>query len=385
MPPAKKTISYRDLRVGIFVLISIIVLVLLILNASGDINPFKGELHLKTRVADASGLRRGSEVRLAGVRIGKVDEIRLLKPSEVPPDTPTAPRVEVAFSVDDTIDGRPANERIRTDSRALLTSPSLLGNEMIINITPGTSAGTPVQEWQTLDSSSSNSLTDFATSGTDLAQRLGKVADQLNEIIKRVNDGRGTVGLLFNDEALYNNLNSTIRDTEEVIRQVRSGQGSMGRFINDPAVYENIRQISEQLNTIATDLRSGRGTAGKLLTNDELYNRINAIANRVDRTVDEVQVIVANVREGRGTAGKLLTDEQLYNDARTAIARFNTTAERIDNVVANAQRGEGTVGKLLTDEQLYNNVNQLSSEGVKLIYDFRQNPKKYLTVKFELF
>ena len=83
--------------------------------------------------------------------------------------------------------------------------------------------------------------------------------------------------------------------------------------------------------------------------------------------------------------GKLIKDEAIYNDARTAIARFNTTTERIDNVVANAQRGEGTVGKLLTDDQLYSNVNQLSSESVKLLYDFRQNPKKYLTIKFQLF
>jgi len=81
----------------------------------------------------------------------------------------------------------------------------------------------------------------------------------------------------------------------------------------------------------------------------------------------------------------LLKDEAIYNEARTAIARFNTTTTRIDNVVAGAQRGEGTLGKLITDEQLYNNVNNLSSEGVKLIYDFRQNPKKYLTIKFQLF
>jgi hypothetical protein len=40
---------------------------------------------------------------------------------------------------------------------------------------------------------------------------------------------------------------------------------------------------------------------------------------------------------------------------------------------------------LLTDESLYNNVNNFSSEGVKLLYDFRQNPKKYLTIKFQLF
>jgi phospholipid/cholesterol/gamma-HCH transport system substrate-binding protein len=49
------------------------------------------------------------------------------------------------------------------------------------------------------------------------------------------------------------------------------------------------------------------------------------------------------------------------------------------------QGGEGTVGKLLTDEALYATVNQLSSESVKLLYDFRQNPKKYLTIKFQLF
>ena len=62
-----------------------------------------------------------------------------------------------------------------------------------------------------------------------------------------------------------------------------------------------------------------------------------------------------------------------------------TITERIDNIITGIQRGEGTAGKLLTDDQLYNNVNQLSSETVKLMYDFRQNPKKYLTIKFSIF
>jgi phospholipid/cholesterol/gamma-HCH transport system substrate-binding protein len=136
---------------------------------------------------------------------------------------------------------------------------------------------------------------------------------------------------------------------------------------------------------LSEDLRAGRGTAGKFFSSDEMYNKINSIADRVNHSMNNIDQLIAGVNAGQGTLGKLIKDEGIYNDARTAIARFNTTAARIDNVVAGAQRGEGTVGKLLTDESLYNNVNNFSSEGVKLLYDFRQNPKKYLTIKFELF
>src|SRR5215203_5712712 len=381
MPPTKKNVNLSQLRVGIFVLFAIGVLIFLVLNASGDINPFSKKLHLKARFVDANGLRDGSEVRLAGVRVGKVERIVLLEPSPVA----GAPRVEAQMTIDSTIDGRPANERIRSDSEAQQGSPSLLGNEMLINITPGSAVGQAVADGAVLTSSSSNTVNDFATSGTDLAQRLSKLSDEINGIVVEVKDGKGTVGKLFSDETLYNNLNATILETEDVMKDLRSGRGSAGRFMNDPALYNNANEIAVQLKGIADDLRSGRGTAGKLLTDDEFYVRLNRTADRLDKSVDSINLMIGDINAGRGTLGKLIKDEQIYNDARAAIARFNTTAERIDNLVAAAQRGEGTVGKLLNDETLYTNVNQLSSEGVKMIYDFRQNPKKYLTIKFELF
>ena len=381
MPRSKATISFRQVRVGLFVLIAIGVLIFLVLNASGDINPFSRKLHLRARFVDANGLRDGSEVRLAGVRVGKVERIVLLEPSPVP----NAPRVEAQMTIDASIDGRPANERIRTDSQAQQGSPSLLGNEMLINITPGSAVGQPVQDGAILPSSSSNTVNDFATSGTDLAQRLSKLSDEISGIVQEVKEGEGTVGRLFTDEALYNNLNATIRETEDVMKELRSGKGSAGRFINDPALYNNANEIVIQMKAIADDLQAGRGSAGKFLRDDEFYVRINRTAERLDKSVDSINVLIADVNAGRGTLGKLIRDEQIYNDARAAIARFNTTAERIDNLVAAAQRGEGTVGRLLNDDALYTNVNQLSSEGVKMLYDFRQNPKKYLTIKFELF
>ena len=95
-------------------------------------------------------------------------------------------------------------------------------------------------------------------------------------------------------------------------------------------------------------------------------------------------------RSGHGPGGR--TREQLYNDARDTLARFNSTATRIESILADAQAGKGTLGRFVTDETLYNNinqtasnVNQLSSEGTKLIYDFRQNPRKYLRIKVSIF
>ncbi|HEX8846698.1 MAG TPA: MlaD family protein [Pyrinomonadaceae bacterium] len=380
MPPSKKTIGLSELRVGLFVVIAVAILGFLILNASGDINPFARKLHVRARFKTADGLRPGAEVRLAGVKVGKVDEVKLLPPSDKADD----PKVEASLAIDNTIDGRPARERIRTDSTVSLGSPSLLGNDKLINITAGTAAGSEVQEGAILRSSGDQTtLSNLA--GQDVADQITGISKNLNEITQKINKGPGTLYRILNEDALYDSINAALVDIQAVTRQIRSGEGTAGKFINDPALYNNINDLSVRLNDIAEGLRTGRGTVGKLLTEDALYKKINNIADRVESSVNDINGLIAEVREGRGTLGKLLREDDIYNDARTAIARFNTTAERIDNVVSAAQRGEGTVGKLLTDDQLYNNVNQLSSEAVKLIYDFRQNPKKYLTVKFELF
>ena len=384
MPRSKRKIGLGELRVGLLVLIAIGVFVFLILNASGELNPFASHLHLRARFPDANGLREGSEVRLAGVRIGKVSRIRLMTANEVG-TAPVKDKIEVYLTIDNRIDGVPANERIRTDSTAQQSSPSLLGSEMIVNITPGTALGQPVTENFQLTSNPSSTMGDLATTATDTAAKVGKLTDELNDILKNVREGKGTVGRLFNDEALYNNLNATIRDAEDLAQQIKSGKGSAGRFIYDEALYNNANDIAANLKVISENIRAGKGSAGKIISSDELYNKVNRIADRVNHSMDQIDAIVADVNAGRGTLGRLVKDEAIYNDARAAIARFNTTAERIDNVVAGAQRGEGTLGKLIADEQLYNNVNNLSSEGVKLMYDFRQNPKKYLTIKFQLF
>jgi phospholipid/cholesterol/gamma-HCH transport system substrate-binding protein len=84
------------------------------------------------------------------------------------------------------------------------------------------------------------------------------------------------------------------------------------------------------------------------------------------------------MENGEGLLGKLSKDDALYVQIRDTMAKFSLVADRIN-------QGEGTVGKLMVDPALYTNLNNASAEFVKLLYDFRQDPKKFLRIKFGLF
>ena len=84
------------------------------------------------------------------------------------------------------------------------------------------------------------------------------------------------------------------------------------------------------------------------------------------------------MEQGEGTLGKLSTDEALYERSKRALESFASLVEQIE-------RGEGTLGKLLKDPGLYNNLEESSSEITKFMYDLRQDPKKFLTIRFRLF
>lgn len=394
MPTTTRNLGFSHFRVGIFVLFALAVLAFLVLNSTGDFNPFQKKLLLKARYATADGLREGAEVQLAGVHVGKVEEVRLLLPDEK-----GVVQIEATMSVDRDLDGQPINERIRTDSNAQLVSMSLLASDKLINITPGTPKGTPVEDNYVLNSAGALSISELTQTGNDLLGQLNKMAGPTSEILEKANRGDGTLGRIINDDALYKNLDSSINEAkvtmlrlQTTLDKVNRGDGSAGKLLNDPALYNSLNRTANQLEGISKDLRSGRGTAGKLLYDDALYNDSRAAIQDIRNSLLEVNKLTDDLNAGKGTAGKLLKDEQLYNDARQTLAKFNSTAEKLDLIMDDAQAGKGTIGKLLKDETLYNNinqttanVNQITTEGTKLIYDFRQNPKKYLTVRFSLF
>ena len=394
MPQTRATSRLSQVRVGIFVLFGLGVLGFLIMNSTGDFNPFEKKLHLRAHFKAADGLRDGSEVQLAGVRIGKVDSVELL-----PPDTDEDAKIEARLTVDHDLNGRPINERIRTDSTAQLVAVSLLANDKLINISPGTSRGDAVQENTILESRESTTINNLTETGNELLDQIKRLSIPANEILSKANRGEGTLGRIVNDESLYRNLDTTIADAKTTIRKlqvtldkVNNGEGSAGRLINDRALYDNLNKTVSQIESITNELKAGRGTAGKVLNDEALYNDTRAAINDLRTAANKINLMIDDVNAGKGTIGKLFTDDKLYGDTSQTLERFNNAAVRIETLIADAQAGKGTLGKLVNDDTLFNNanstvqsINKFSDNASRLIDDFRKNPKKYLRIKLALF
>jgi phospholipid/cholesterol/gamma-HCH transport system substrate-binding protein len=285
------------------------------------------------------------------------------------------------MEIDGKLDGSPAVERIRTDSMAVLKSAGVLGDN-VIDIIPGTNAGKPIRDGDSIPSVAQKSVGDIINAAQTAVGHLNVIAADIRDMTGNMKAGKGSAGKFLYDESFYINLDSAVRSAESLMQEVKSGKGTMGQLVSDPVLYKNANETIAQLRSISdqveNQLRSGRGSIGKLLKDDKLYNDASSLLARLDQTSGRLENVVAKIERGEGTVGRLINDEKIFADARGTI-------ERLNHIMARLERGEGTMGMILKDERLYHNANNLSAEVTKLLYDFRQNPRKYLSVKVTIF
>ncbi len=367
MPRQKTTMS--ELRVGILVVATIAILIIFILGVSGGIPFFKHNATYSTRFAAADGLKSGDEVRLAGKLVGKVDSVEF---GAVPTSKDDKPIVVTMV-----VGAKDVEGRIRRDSQAVLAQQGFLGDR-VIDITPGTRNAEPIPIGGEIPSADQQGLAQIFSGASDILVQFNTVGKQLQELMDNINQGKGTIGKLLHDDAFYVNLNRAILEFQDIGARVGKGDGTIARLLNDPKLYDDLRGATSSVKDIVADVRSGKGTLGKLITDEQFYKQANEVLAKLNSTSEKLDKIAGDIEAGRGSLGKFIKDEKLHDDAQAAIASFRNISDKLD-------KGEGSAGKLLHDDKLYNNLNQTTAEMVKLLYDFRQNPRKYLSIKLSLF
>ena len=348
----RKQLTWSELRVGLFVIVGLVVLAVGIFYVTGA--GFLGPKYkIRTYLPEVSGLAPGAPVKLDGVVIGNVDLVQL-----VPRERGKVPDKLHSIMVSMRIDKRYQDD-ILTDSNASLVTEGLLGNRYV-NIQRGYT-GSPIKEGQAVP----------AGDVTDIMANFKTLSGQVSDILTDLKAGKGTFGKLLTNEDAYNNLNSLILHGNQIVTSVQAGKGTLGKLVTDDALYAKVDKGVDQINTILSDVREQKGTIGRLLYDPSLYDQAK-------KALENGNTIMDDVRAGKGTIGKLVTDDTLYNKLRDATTNVETVTSKMN-------RTDNTVGKLFNDPQLYDNVTKLSAEMRQMLEDFRKNPKKYLTIKLNLF
>jgi phospholipid/cholesterol/gamma-HCH transport system substrate-binding protein len=286
---------------------------------------------LKVRFRSVEGLAVGSQVQIAGIRVGEVKSIRL--------DRDTG-KALVILEINEAY-----KNSIPEDSRVIIRTRGLLG-EKYVGIEPGKPNARKLEPGQEIRLVYEPTDTEkiFETVSI-VAQDLQQLTEQARKQIVEERGAQRIDNIIKNTEAISQNLREVLGanrlKVERIIDRVDTGSRRINDLLakNDSKVnetIENVRQFSgglesagsrfqrlaSNLDGLVKDVRQGRGTLGRLATDETLYRQANYLLSDLRRLSSSIQY-------GRGTVGRLINDPEMYYETRRAIRNMNKTAEDV--------------------------------------------------------
>ena len=344
--PRTRSWKWSELKIGIVAVVAMLIAAALILALGGE-SVFWQRYNLKVKFPNAGGVQEGSPVRVAGVTVGAVKEIRFVGSD-----------VEMDLELRDNM-----QERVRTTSRASIGSVSLLG-EGAVDISASTT-GEPIPEWGYVPSDG------LPPQLSDVTAQANKGISELTALITDIRSGKGTVGKLMTDEQLYVELRQFTTAAREVTDGLARGKGTLGQLLNNPESARQLEASLTNLNAITSKINAGQGSLGQLMNDPTLAKNLNEVTANFGS-------LSSRLNKGEGTMGQLLNNDSLYK-------RLDAVTTNLEQLTARLNSGQGTMGQLMNDKQLYDNMNRTITEMQQLLGDIRKDPKKFLTLRMSIF
>ena len=297
-------------KIGLFILIGFIILGVFILKIEDIPLTERGErLQLEARIPSAAGIDRKAAVRIAGVRVGKVEEVRLDGSWAV-----------LSLSLD-------ADVRLHEGAGVVVTSMGMLGDKYV-EVTPGNPTAPLLQSGVVLEGESRPSFDDVLEVADSIGRDVKEVttalrasiggqqgADRIDAIVDNLE--QLTASLREMIEANQGNVNSTIVNFREFSQTLRDEL---------PAIAEKMNRLADNLDGVVAENRDD--LKGSL-------ENIRDLSERLKTSADNLNTITGKVASGEGTIGKLVNDE-------TTVDNFNETLDSIEGGVKSLQN---TVGR----------------------------------------
>ena len=346
----------RTVRVGLLVTSALVVLMVFLFFIGSEQKIFARKYEYDVQLENASGLAEGNPVRMAGVTIGVIREIRL-------PYDPKARSVEISLMVD-----RKYGDRVRGDSRARLKKLGLLTGDSYIEITPGTLRFDALPPGSNIPAQRQTNVEQLMASGEDLVDNLVQISYSLKNILGRVDRGEGLIGELTSapetKQRLTDTLLQTLNRTNAALKHIESGRGVIGKLIYDDAYGE---RLTASLGSAAASMQSisasvqrsfetGEGVLPALLNDPEGKKRVTELTENLRLASANLAAFSTSMQKGEGIVPRLFNDKA-YGDQM--LSEFTLLVQQLNDSVKKLNSGEGTAGKLISDPTIYESINDI--------------------------
>jgi phospholipid/cholesterol/gamma-HCH transport system substrate-binding protein len=356
--PEREKVRWSQLKVGVVGLTAFVIVFVLVFLLTSSRGIFQQNELLVTYMDDASGMTQGTPVRLNGITVGFLDNLKLTGARD--------PKRAVEF---DMLVKKKFLADIPVDSIAAIAAANLLGDKFL-NITRGQDTRT-VQPGSELRSQVGQDIPELMAQSANLLKTFQTIVTRVDNLLAGVEAGKGNIGLLIKDDELYRRLNGIATEGQKLLSDVRTGNGSITKLVYSDEFYQELRSPIHRIDAILADLQAGQGTAGKLLKDPAVFDELS-------KSITEIRGLVTDLNAGKGTAGKLLKDDVLHRRIDDLLVKLNGTVDKLN-------AGQGTLGQLVVNPQLYDAMTGATREFQALAKDMRANPKKFLSIRLQLF
>jgi len=184
----------KNIRLGIFVTIGLGLFIAAIYFIGNRQHLFSKTITLNAMFKDISGLQIGNNVRFSGINVGTVKDIQIVSDSFV--------KVEMEIEAK-------TQKFIKIDSKALIGSEGLMGNK-VLNISPGTPGTSVIKDGAKMGTKQLASLDDIMVKMDSVAGNAVYITADLKGMMGNIHAGKGTLGKLFMDDVMANNIDATL-------------------------------------------------------------------------------------------------------------------------------------------------------------------------------
>jgi phospholipid/cholesterol/gamma-HCH transport system substrate-binding protein len=358
----------RKLRVGVFVLIGVAAFLGMIYALGARARLFEPRFTVSAEFTEVGGLVEGATVRLAGVQIGRVSDVRL----------PSQPGGKVR--VDMTI-ARQFGDRVRKDSVARIETQGLLGDRLV-EISVGTAAAPPVRPNDLLASTDPFDIGRMMSESAQVVKSIGTLADGLRETARTLNQSK----LIEDAAATVQSARKVTDQVGRIVGEVERGKGWAHVLVyEEPVALRRVNDLVTATQALLDRVQRGEGAVGVLTSEQSTASakRLVAAMDRLSRVVeqpsaedgvlpallfdpkyrpvlDDLRVVAHNLRDvsdrlagGRGTLGSLVKDEPTDGGIRQASQDLQAAIANLKEITGRIKDGEGTVGALIADPTIY--------------------------------